>query len=305
MAESEVGTCAICGAALDPLPQIRGNDLLHGVEGDFAVHVCRSCGAGNTRPRVPDSELGPYYPSGYGPHGETAGALADGLRRVVTRREMRAGAPGALRERTPGRALDVGCGNGTLGSVLISQGWEVDGIEPSEGACEEARGRGVRAQQGTLETVEPEPGRYDAVVFHQSLEHIGDPVTALAKAHAALAPGGIVAISVPNFDSWARRRFGREWFHLDLPRHRVHFGERSLRLALERAGFEPVRLWTSTSSTGLVGSVQYRSSGGLAVSEGSLRESLGFGVGVALVPAARVEQALGGGRDFLHAVGRR
>ena len=154
---------------------------------------------------------------------------------------MRAGAPGALRERTPGRALDVGCGNGTLGSVLISQGWEVDGIEPSEGACEEARGRGVRAQQGTLETVEPEPGRYDAVVFHQSLEHIGDPVTALAKAHAALAPGGIVAISVPNFDSWARRRFGREWFHLDLPRHRVHFGERSLRLALERAGFEPVQ----------------------------------------------------------------
>ena len=67
MAESEVGTCAICGAALDPLPQIRGNDLLHGVEGDFAVHVCRSCGAGNTRPRVPDSELGPTTRRAMGP----------------------------------------------------------------------------------------------------------------------------------------------------------------------------------------------------------------------------------------------
>ncbi len=148
-------------------------------------------------------------------------------------------------------------------------------------------------------------GHYDAVVFNQSLEHIGDPRGALQQVHRALAAGGVVAISVPNFDCWARRRFGRNWFHLDLPRHRVHFGERSLRILLERAGFDVVELWTSTSSTGLIGTLQYRALGGLAAGEGAVREMLGWLAALVLVPAARIEQALGGGRDFLHAVGRR
>jgi SAM-dependent methyltransferase len=217
---------------------------------------------------------------------------------------MRAGAPGELRG-FAGRALDVGCGTGVLGSLLIRHGWQVDGIEPSEVACAEARRRGVRARAGTLETVSPPSGHYDAVIFHQSLEHIADPRAAIERAREALVPGGRVAISVPNFECWARRRFGGYWFHLDLPRHRVHYGDRSLRRLLEGAGLEDVRLWTSTSSTGLIGSLQYRARGGLVLREGSARELLGMVAALALIPAARLEQALGGGRDFLHAVATR
>jgi SAM-dependent methyltransferase len=301
----DVGYCAICKVALERRPLIQSGDLLHGVEGTFAVHVCPGCGAGNTRPDADDAAIARYYPSGYGPHGETAGRLADGLRRLLTRHEMRVGAPRALGQRTPGRVLDVGCGNGTLGSILINRGWKVDGIEPSKAACAEAVGRGVRARVGTLETLQVERGAYDAVIFHQSLEHIGDPRAAIREAFGALAPGGLITISVPNFDCWARRRFGSNWFHLDLPRHRIHYGPRSLHLLLGHAGYESIRLWTSTSSTGLIGSLQYRSSGGLVVREGVVRESLGFLVGLLLVPAASIEQALGGGRDFLHAIGRR
>jgi SAM-dependent methyltransferase len=298
------GSCAVCEASLEQEPLITGSDLLHGTAGVFTVHLCPACGAGNTRPLVDERVLASYYPAGYGPHGETSGSLAQRLRGLVARREARVGAPKALPSRAA-RLLDVGCGTGALGAVLIDRGWRVNGIDPSESACERARQVGIEARAGTLDTVDVPPGSYDAVVFNQSLEHIGDARAAMERAHRALVPDGAVAISVPNFDCWARRRFGRDWFHLDLPRHRVHLGQRSLRVLLERAGFDSIRLWTSTSSTGLIGSLQYRLLGRLAAGEGESRETLGWLSALLLVPVARIEQALGGGRDFLHAVARR
>ena len=44
----------------------------------------------------------------------------------------------------------------------------------------------------------------------------------MTAAVGALRPGGLVLITVPNFAWWQRRRFGNRWYHLDLPRHRVH-----------------------------------------------------------------------------------
>jgi SAM-dependent methyltransferase len=298
----EPGVCAACDAPLPGEPAIAGADLLHGSEGEFFVHVCTACGAGNTRPPAADEELARFYPDAYGPH-DSDGPLGGRLGRALTRRELRVGAAGAL-ERSGGRLLDVGCGDGELGELMAARGWRVDGIEPSAAAVERARARGVEAVEGTLDTVQPEAGAYDAIVFNHSLEHIPAPVPALERAGSALKQGGRVAVSVPNFGCWARRRFGREWFHLDLPRHRVHFTEGALRIALTRAGLEPERTWTTTSPSGLAGSVQYRRMGGLAVEEGRAREALGQAVGLALIPAARAEQAAGGGRDFLHALAR-
>ena len=301
---SVAGRCPVCGTPLPEAPAIRGGDLLHGVAGEFSVHICAGCGAGVTRPEAAEGDLGAYYPDSYGPHASDR-SHGGALRRALLRREIRVGAAGALGELPPGRLLDVGCGGGELGALLIDRGWAVDGIEPSAEACARARVRGLNAQQGTLETVELPEGAYDAVLFSHSLEHIGDPVEALRVAGLALRPGGLLLVSVPNFDSWARRRFGGEWFHLDLPRHRVHFTEGSLRTAIKRAGLDPQRTWTTTSSIGLGGSLQYRRLGGLAVGEGPAREKLGQAAGVVLVPVARAEQALGGGRDFLHAAASR
>lgn len=296
--------CAVCSSNLPEKESIRGADLLHGVSGEFTVLVCDQCGAGNSRPILSDDQLARFYPDAYGPHASD-GPLGGRLGRALARRELRVGAAGALGAMPGGRLLDVGCGDGELGELMIARGWRVDGIEPSTQACERALARGVDATQGTLDTVQLEPGAHDAVVFNHSLEHLGDPVGALASVREGLRPHGLAAISVPNFDSWARRRFGREWFHLDLPRHRVHFTEGALRTALQRAGLEPERTWTTTSPSGLAGSVQYRRMGGLAVSEGPSREALGQVAGLALIPVARAEQALGGGRDFLHALARR
>jgi hypothetical protein len=43
-------------------------------------------------------------------------------------------------------------------------------------------------------------------------------------------------VNVPNFASWQSRFAGRVWFHLDPPRHLVHFMPETLAAILGGAG---------------------------------------------------------------------
>jgi SAM-dependent methyltransferase len=175
--------------------------------------------------------------------------------------KFRVGPLRRLLELPPGRALDVGCGNGALGEWLIGHGWSVVGIDPSTAACAVASARGLDMHCGTLESVDLGGERFDAVILSHVLEHLEDPVAGLATAGKLACPGAATFVAVPNFGGWQRRRFGGRWFHLDLPRHRHHFTRRSLAQALELAGLEPAHIDTSSSSSGLWGSMQYALAG--------------------------------------------
>jgi hypothetical protein len=72
------------------------------------------------------------------------------------------------------------------------------------------------------------------------LEHLDDPGRALSLIAAWLRPGGAVLVGVPNLASWQARLGGQRWYHLDVPRHRVHFTPRGVDALLRRSGFEPV-----------------------------------------------------------------
>jgi SAM-dependent methyltransferase len=268
--------------------------------------VCSNCGAGWTLPLASPAELDSYYPASYG-YLADRGALASVQRAVqklffsyaVARRPWR-----LLRDTTPGRLLDVGCGRGDLGAALIARGWEVAGVDPSEGAVASARARGVDAQAGTLETVDFEDESFDAVVMRHSLEHLPDPIGDLKRIHRLLKPGGLLVVSLPNFDSWERRRFGSAWFHLDLPRHRTHFGPKSLRLAFEQSGFDVLTTETAGDAGSLLASAQYRFAGHL-VSKSVPALWAQYGIGMLASPLRAVLDRKPGGGPVLNAVARR
>ena len=209
-----------------------------------------------------------------------------------------------LAQLPPGRIVDVGCGRGDLAAQLIERGWRASGVEPSEGACEVARARGIDARLGTLDTVDLEAEGYDAAVFQHSLEHVTDPSVALAKTRVALKPGGVVVVVIPNFGSWQRRRFGSRWFHLDLPRHRVHFTPKALARSMEQAGLSVVEIGTMSSAVGLPGSIQYALAGECRFPSG-LPLRLATGVAYLLSPVSRLLDRLAGGGDFLWGIARR
>jgi methionine biosynthesis protein MetW len=109
-----------------------------------------------------------------------------------------------------GTVLDVGCGRGTLGSVLRDRGWRVCGIERHPVAVEAARkrlDRVIQADLGDFDRVEAELGgeRFDVLVFSDVLEHVPDPPGVLRHYLRWLRPGGRVLVSVPNFVVWTNR----------------------------------------------------------------------------------------------------
>jgi SAM-dependent methyltransferase len=298
--------CPICSALL-PGPAIGAPDRLHGTGGTYEVACCRVCGAGVTLPRVSDQELAAFYPDEYGPYTDRMSAVERWVSRAIRAFQgwgaVRSVPLSALRHRPAGRGLDVGCGRGDLAATLMGLGWTMTGVEPSPSACAAAAARGVDARCGTLSTVPLEPSRYDAVIFRHSLEHVNDPVDALRRARAALAPGGLVLITVPNFGSWQARRFRGFWFHLDLPRHRSHLTARALERALRGAELEVVSISTSSSAVGLPGSFQYRLFG-RCLFPGGFGLRVASGLCVLALPIARVFDGSGGG-DQLHAVAQR
>jgi SAM-dependent methyltransferase len=296
--------CPVCGAPLPARAAIVGVDRLLGLPGSFVVHVCATCGSGVTAPYVAEQGLAALYPAGYGSHEETergapARAIA-ALKAVQVALILHSAPLAAATARAPGRALDVGCGRGDLARGLLARGWQVDGIEPSQRASELAAARGVRMLGATLSAASLQP-QYDLVVLRHSLEHLPDPVADLQRVRGALAAGGHVAISLPNFASWQRRWFASRWFHLDVPRHRVHFTPDSLALALDRAGLATHTLTRSTSVLGLPASVQYLALG-RCLAPGGMRLRAIAGLCVAVFPMTSLLDRLGGERDTLHAL---
>jgi len=156
-----------------------------------------------------------------------------------------------------GVILDVGCGNGLYLARLCALGWSVHGLEPDAQAYAHVRGSlGLDVVCGTIENNPWPDNSFDVITFWHSLEHMARPVDALQAAYALLRPGGLLMMDVPNWDSLQRRIFGQYWFHLDLPRHLVHFSSHSLAFCLTAAGFSSIRVSAVPSAVGVTGSLE-------------------------------------------------
>jgi len=261
--------CPGCGAEHDSPPALlEGRDRLIGAPGSFAVVQCDSCGLAITQPRLRPEDFATYYPGDYSAYVSRArlrdrvspGLILDRLRMEWV---IRFGPYREVWRRGPGRLLDVGCGAGDLATVFAAHGYEVSGVEPSEGAAGHAHERGIDMHHGTLDDAPWAPGSFDAVIFNHVLEHVDDPVDAIERAAALLRPGGLLAIAVPNFGSWHRRFFGSAWFQLDLPRHVQHFDRDSLSAVVQRAGLRPIAVGAASMRPSLLGSIQYSTFGRL------------------------------------------
>ena len=132
------------------------------------------------------------------------------------------------------RILDVGCGRGVLLKAFQSLGHEVIGVERQDSPFADISG----VVCGDLEILDLEEEYFDVIVLWHVLEHLDAPATTLAKIRNLLKNNGSLFISVPNFGSYQASLFSKHWFHLDLPRHLLHFSEESLSVMLKKAGMK-------------------------------------------------------------------
>jgi SAM-dependent methyltransferase len=143
-----------------------------------------------------------------------------------------------------GRLLDVGCACGYLLDVALETGYDAHGIEFSAAAIAQASAVArPRIRQGNVDELgASELGEFDVVTAFDIVEHSLAPLTFLHRVHGLLRPGGWLVLTTPDVHHPLRFLMGRRWPMLQPLQHTVLFSRRSLRLALDRAGFDVIRI---------------------------------------------------------------
>ena len=169
---------------------------------------------------------------------------------VAQRRDSIDTIVGCLRGQTPGRLLDVSCGDGATIARMRELGWDAEGVDPDLGAVEAARARGLRVAHGTLAAQGYPDERFDAVTLIHSIEHVHDPRAEVEECFRVMAPGGRLVIETPNAAAWCHRLLGAAWRGLEPPRHLQVFTLGTLARLAREAGFHVERLRSTAKAAG-------------------------------------------------------
>jgi SAM-dependent methyltransferase len=108
---------------------------------------------------------------------------------------------------TPGRALDLGCGQGRNAIWLAAQGHTVTAVDVSDVAVAQAAEIAARAGvevdfvAADLQTWEPPAAAFDLVLLAYIQAPPGIRETLHAKAIRALAPGGVLCVVAHHLDN--------------------------------------------------------------------------------------------------------
>lgn len=194
----------------------------------FSIHACSVCGLAQTAP-VPEN-LDSYY-ADY--HGGRHGATADFCARRRARWLEKSVAENV---KQPRKVLDVGCGEGTFLIHAKRLGWQTVGVETSRA---DLKNSGLEIHE-TLAAVKDSHGEnsFAAATLWHVLEHLENPRQSLSEIYELLASDGKLLIAVPDAAGFQAKIFGKDWLHLDVPRHLYHFNFASLERLLRQSGFQ-------------------------------------------------------------------
>ncbi len=220
-------SCPACGGRLAPWRTVASFEPALGPR-SLDLARCEVCGTAVTiGPEVPEAHSAGAYGAGR-PRG--SGLAAPVLGHFDRARLRFVGVP------APARLVDAGAGRGRFVAAAVAAGYDALGVEPSRRAVEvDVPWVGTSLQEADIA-----PGSVDVVTLWHVLEHLSDPAAALAVLGRWLVPGGTLVLGVPNLGSLQARLAGDRWYHLDLPRHRVHFTVPGLCRLLLSSGFEVV-----------------------------------------------------------------
>ncbi|MEQ1757970.1 MAG: class I SAM-dependent methyltransferase [Vicinamibacterales bacterium] len=139
----------------------------------------------------------------------------------------------------PPRYLDIGCSTGFVVEAAQQRGWDARGIDLNPSAIEYGRSRGLTLDAVGLEDARLEPGSLDAVSLFDVIEHLFDPIRTLTSCVRLLAPGGILFVYVPNYDSASRLLMGKH-AHFIWPTHHLnYYTPRTLSDLMRRLDLKP------------------------------------------------------------------
>lgn len=223
--------CPVCTGASEPFTQAPSPDDVSGTQ--YTMFRCPSCDVAFVSPVPVFQSTSELYAENYYSRWGAMLKVASNAWLASKRRKIEAFAQ-------KGKILDVGCAHGEFLGEMQRHGWEVRGVESSDSARSLLPGTLQGKVFKDVEGVASE--RFDVITLWHVLEHIPDVKGIVRRLSALLKEDGILFAAVPNLASWEFRSAGADWFHLDLPRHLVHFTPQALTRFLQSEGFEVKRV---------------------------------------------------------------
>jgi len=222
---------------------------------------CRGCGLIfiNPQPRFPKEQMKKLYDREYFNKGYMK--FYDDQREVCS---FQSNEPFSCRldlierHKRSGRILDIGCATGGFLNLARERGWEAFGVEFSDYAADLAiKKYNLNVFNGSLEEAQFKDDDFDLVCASDIIEHVNDPVDFLQEIHRILANDGLLYLAFPNAGSFYYKFFGliarynyRNYFLL--PYHLYHFSPSTIKLLLNKTGFNIVQLKFSHSRSPLL-----------------------------------------------------
>lgn len=213
-------------------------------EHNYKVLKCNRCGLVYVNPKPPERELKRHYNSDY---------YRDWMDRQRPRRVRmwQKRLKTINLERSTGRLLDIGCGEGLFLKIAQESGWSVEGTEISKFACKAAAHNiGKEIWHGEIWDATFNNNSFDVVTIWHVLEHGINPLRTLKEAHRVLKSDGVCIVAVPNLNDWFMQL--AYWLTKgkrlslfspdDKELHLYHFSARTLRNILKHAGFDKVKI---------------------------------------------------------------
>jgi SAM-dependent methyltransferase len=214
-------------------------------EGDSGVVRCAKCHLMFSSPQRSYGEQSAFFKNEYNPSSPQAQyseSTARARRYVFKTTSM-------LPSRQ-GKWLDVGCGAGVLLSEVEKAGCAASGFEvhaPYERVCGGKPGWDVRFGEA-LASAGFASKAFDVVSVIDTLNYIADPIGELRVINGLLRDDGILLCVVPNSPYLLFKNTGilallrwGTWSHMHTREYLIHFTSRSLRRALESAGFTVIK----------------------------------------------------------------
>jgi len=142
-----------------------------------------------------------------------------------------------------GKLLEVGSYCGLFLNEAQKKGFDVTGVEPSIWAAEYAQKTfNLNIVNENFESaVNKIESKFDVVTSWDVIEHVRNPREFLRLANKLMFPGGVIALSTIDIDSWFPKLLKRNWPWI-MEMHLYYFGNKTLERMLTEEGFEVVEV---------------------------------------------------------------
>lgn len=140
-----------------------------------------------------------------------------------------------------GSWLDFGCGVGGLVRYCLEKKIDIVGCDDGWGAN---LARSQKLPVLSIDELIKSGKKFEFITAIEVLEHCHNPIEVMQSIHQLLKPGGILFLTTGNIEPWQSNLLNFEYTKIpDV--HISFFTPNSLRIVLEKAGFNPVNYYLS------------------------------------------------------------